>query len=115
MVETNDAAKPIKRHHVFAYDYDECRKYLETRDGYDEHDYAGTFAGHPEAPYQNFWHFVTDKVPDIQNDSCFVMEEAWKEDAELWQQEILMKYLEAFGERSDHPPHERSIQFYVSW
>jgi hypothetical protein len=109
----SETQKPIKRHHLFAYDYHECSTYLQARDGYDERDYAGTFQGHPDAPYQDFWHFVLDKDCEIRNHSVFVMYESWRKEAEPWQQEILLKYLETFGERDDDG--ERFIEFYVWW
>jgi len=106
--------KPAKRHHIAAYDYHECRDYLQARDGYDERDYAGTFAGHPEAPYQDFWHFVLTQAPHICSEGAFfVMEDAWAVDAEPWQQAIVRTYLDAFGETDADG--ERCIDFYVAW
>ena len=105
-------SKPTK-HARWAYDYAECRDYLQARDGYDERDVAGHFAGHPEAPYQDFWHFVCAQVPGLSNPSEFVMDDSWAEDAEPWQQEILEKYLEVFGETDAQGNH--CIPFSVSW
>lgn len=106
--------KPIKRHHIYAYDYTECSNYLQARDGYDERDYLGKFHGHPDAPYYDFWHWVLDKAPDIHSGSTFTMCESWGKHAEPWQQEILAKYLETFGE-ADTANGERYIDFYVWW
>lgn len=104
--------KPTKRHHVDAYDYHECRDYLQARDGYEERDYAGKYQGHPEAPYQDFWHFVLDKE-EITNGGSFTMCEWWKKEAEPWEQDILLKYLDTFGERGEDG--DRTIDFYVGW
>ena len=106
--------KPEKRWHVYAYDYHECRDYLQARDGYNERDYAGKFTGNFQAPYQDFWHFVIAKCPHIRSAGCeFVMHEGWKKDAEPWQHDILLKYLDTFGQI--HNAGERFIDFYVWW
>ena len=105
--------KPTKTYHVHAYDYHACCHYLQQRDGYDERDYAGRYTSHPTAPYQDFWHFVLDQAPEITNGSAFVMQESWGQDAEPWQQEILQKYLDTFGEEGDEG--ERVVDFYVGW
>jgi hypothetical protein len=106
--------KPTKRHHIYAYDYSECRNYLQARDGYSEHDYAGKYDGHAEAPYQNFWHWVLERDGDIHNGSTFTMRESWGEYADPWQKEILVKYLDTFSD-IDPVSGERSIEFYVWW
>jgi hypothetical protein len=89
--------KPSKHPRASMYDYHECRDYLQARDGYDERDYAGKYPDHPDAPYQDFWHFVVD-CADIHNPCDFVMDETWRAGAEPWQVEILDKYLTTFGE-----------------
>jgi len=109
----DELQKPTKRWHVYAYDYSECRDYLQARDGYVETDYAGRFHGNEDAPYQNFFHFVLDTNPDIRNGSTFLMHEGWKENAVQWQVDILMKYLTTFGERDVHGA--LSVEFYVTW
>jgi len=107
--------KPEKHWHIYAYDYHECSRYLEQRDSYSERNYAGWTPRDPEAaPYQDFWHFVCERAPDITNGSTFIMEEAWKEDATSWQCDILDKYLTTFGE-TDPSTGERYIEFYVDW
>ena len=108
--------KPEKRDHVFAYDYHECRDYLQQRDGYEERDYAGKYAGSEwrTLPYQDFWHFVLRCDDSIQNGSTFTMSEAWREGAEPWQQIILDKYLSAFGD-TDPQSGERYVEFHVWW
>lgn len=105
--------KPVKKCHIYAYDYRECRDYLQARDGYDERDYASKFQGDAGPPYQDFWHFVLDKDPEIHNGCEVVMDESWAEGAEPWQQEILRKYLDAFGETGLLG--ERVVNVYVWW
>ena len=105
--------KPTKTRHVSAYDYHACRDYLERRDGYAERDYAGRFTGNSTAPYQDFWHFVLEYVPDMGNGHFFTMEEDWLLDAEPWQQEILLKYLDTFGEVGEDG--KRFVELYAWW
>lgn len=98
-----------------AYDYNACRAYLQARDGYDERDYAGRFStGDRTRPYQDFWHFLCDRAPELHNGSFLTLCEWWKEGAEPWQQEILDKYLTTFGVR-DPATGERCVTLYVSW
>lgn len=106
--------KPTPQTHT-AYDYHACRNYLQAQGGYDERDYAGKWLAPDPAqvPYQDFWHFVCDKG-DVRNDSFFTMSSAWAEGAEPWQQEILHKYLDAFGTTDPHTG-EQTIDFFVSW
>ena len=107
--------KPEKRWHVYAYAYHECRDYLQARDGYDERDYAGTFRGHPQAPYQDFWHFVLEQAPHLCSEgACFTMDDSWTVDVEPWQRAIVLKYLETFGQ-ADSSDGARYIDFYVWW
>ena len=106
-----DLKKPEKKS-ITAYDYHECRDYLQRIHGYDERDYLGTFKGNDDAPYQDFWHFVLDQNGSIHNDCFFTMHEEWADGAEPWQKQILTYYLDAFGEGKKG---ERSIYFHVWW
>jgi hypothetical protein len=111
--------RPVKRHHDEpCYDYEECRRYLEKRDGYQERDYAQSYRhGRTQegVPTQDFWLFVCANAPDVSSDGRYiVMADWWKAGAEPWQQEILEKYLSTFGE-FEPASGERILVLYVSW
>jgi hypothetical protein len=96
------------------WDYSECRNYVELKYGFTERDYAGRFTpkSNPEAPYQDFWHFVVDRAPIRTNGQFFTMHDEWKDGAEPWQQEIIEKYLIEFGKEVDG---QREAEFYAGW
>jgi hypothetical protein len=96
------------------YDYAACATYLQAQYGHDERDLAGTYHGHPDAPYQNFWHFVRTRVPEMVNHGTFTMRDAWRRGAAPWEQDMLETYLSTFGE-TDPQTGERVIDFYVWW
>jgi hypothetical protein len=97
-----------------AYDYNECRDWLEVKYGYDERDYARRYddGGHDAtAPYRDFWHFVLD-MEQVHNGCYITIKEDWLEDAEPWQQEIVNHYLRHFGRVVDGI---RQAAFWVEW
>ena len=97
-----------------AYDYNECRDWLQAKYGYDERDYAGKYASpipNPSAPYQDFWHFVLDQTP-VHNGCYINIEDSWLEDAAPWQREIINRYLDHFGTTGDG---YRCALFWVEW
>lgn len=95
-----------------AYDYHDARNFLQARDGYDERNHAGRrFTGEPnDPPYRDFWHYIVERY-EIHN-GCYITLRADFE-AKPWQQEIIGKYLDTFGESDDSG--EVCAEFWVEW
>ena len=107
--------KPEKHTPEPVYDFHACTAYLEERDRFDHRDVAGKYSsGDLSRPHQDFWHFCLDRDAEIRNGGTFVMAEWWGQGAEPWQQTLLRRYLDTFGE-TDPATGERFIAFTVAW
>lgn len=100
------------------YDPDECAKYIEMKHGVKLCDFAGKFTigpdgtrVNPDAPYQDFWHWIADHTGFAGNGSSFWMPlagdyEPWAEDS-LWIKQILEWFAEEFD--------VNHVEFNASW
>jgi len=127
--------KPVKKTRE-AFDYHECRDYLQDKYQYSERDYAGHF-GEPaqnspavaaapieknesvawdeeRPPYWDFWHFVIDHT-EMHNGTYITMSEEWLPMATDWQKEIIQHYIDEFAEPATHDEECREVEFYVEW
>lgn len=88
-------------------DWNECRKYLESKLGKDIRDYANKFGakGKSTNPYQDFWHWMCDHN-DIANGCEVSIPVDQYPNEEPWIMEILGTIKAEFG---DEP------LFWVEW
>jgi hypothetical protein len=101
-----------------AYDYRECRDYLQWKYGYDEQDYTGKYKKIPawavddideSVPYQNFWHWLLGRYEIHNGGYVTFTRDALDEIQEEWAKIIYSHYLEEFTQGQDE------VTFYVWW
>ena len=112
----------VTRVEVF-HDYNACAKYIDYKHNCEIRNFAGKLSGgkgNPNAPYQDFWHFVYDMC-EPERDDFFYMDEDWMQSDRItdWQKEILLWFLDEFGQEygDNHPVNKRNrqIRFWASW
>lgn len=101
--------KPSKRVIVEAFDWSECTNFIEKKYNIKTHDYAGKYRGNPDAPYQDFWHFICH-TNDIHNGGMLYLDSYLMDGAEDWQKQILQLYFDEFKE-----PNRDGVSFWVEW
>ena len=100
--------KPTKQTKEY-YDYHECARYVAHKLGIENlRDIDGKFNGNPGADYKDFWHFLLDYNPLINNGSFTSFEEYGNglslEEAgiEKWQDKIVRTFIAEFGEEAEY-------------
>lgn len=111
MAKKKPTEKPVPRTKT-AYDYNQCRDYLEAKYGYEERDYVGMFKEkkvNEEVEYLDFWHWVLDRHT-IHN-GCYVTfsKEELDEIDKEWVREIYSHYIEEFADDNGE------LELYVWW
>ena len=100
--------KPAK-HTKEYYDYNECAKYIAHKLGIKNlRDIDGKFNGNEHADYKDFWHFMLEYDPSINNGS-FTSFEGYADglsseevSIEEWQDKIVRAFIAEFGEEAEY-------------
>lgn len=93
------------------YDWIECKNYIQEKYNIDIRDVAGKYQGNPDAPYQDFWHSLTDKF-EIHN-GCYVDFFAGEPLDEWFEHEWEKKIARIFEE--EFYVEGKEIEFYIWW
>lgn len=98
-----------------ALDYSKCTKWIEQKYNVHLRDYARKFhdgQSNSEAPYQDFWHWVIDSNPTVNNGSlieiCIIPDKSEKD----FIKEILTMFTVEFGEYAND---EGFVPFWIEW
>jgi hypothetical protein len=101
-----------RQHHAPCLDYHECRDFIEEKYDIRTRDFA-RFKGNPNAPYQDFWHWLLSYHNEISNGSYFTLQTegnfAFYGEIPDWVRTILGYFVIEF------PPKDGGIEFYVWW